>query len=100
MTKKKQIYISLGSNQGDRLIYLVKALCFLESFGIKISSLSRIYETPPWGFESTPFYNACAQLQTELSPLQLMEVLLNVEQLLGRSLIRLRVMSFAALVSS
>ncbi|MDC0486854.1 2-amino-4-hydroxy-6-hydroxymethyldihydropteridine diphosphokinase [Flavobacteriaceae bacterium] len=85
MTKKKQIYISLGSNQGDRLIYLVKALCFLESFGIKISLLSRIYETPPWGFESTPFYNACAQLQTELSPLQLMEVLLNVEQLLGRS---------------
>lgn len=85
MTKKKDIFISLGSNQGNRLTFLIKAICFLESYDIKIQSLSRIYETPPWGFESAHFYNACAQLQTELTPQELMETLLSVEEHLGRS---------------
>ena len=85
MTKKQHIFISLGSNQGDRLDYLIRALCLLEGYDIRILSLSRIYETPPWGFESTPFYNACAGLQTDLSPYDLMEVLLKVEERLGRS---------------
>ena len=79
MIKKKQIFISLGSNQGDRLVYLIKALCLLEAHEIKVIGLSRVFETPPWGFESTPFYNACAQLYTNVSPQELMQILLKVE---------------------
>ena len=85
MIKKKQIFISLGSNQGDRLVYLIKALCLLEAHKIKVIGLSRVYETPPWGFESTPFYNACAQLHTDVSPQELMQILLKVEKYLGRT---------------
>ena len=72
--KKNQAIISLGSNLGNRLELLLKALVLLEKQSIKIKLLSSLYETPAWGFESSPFFNACALVETHFSPEQLLVV--------------------------
>ena len=82
---KDQIVISLGSNLGDRLNSIYKALALIESYPILIKSISKVYETPAWGFESDPFYNACIRLQTKLKPEALLEALLQIEIKMGRS---------------
>ena len=81
---EKHIFISLGSNLGNRLDNLTKALISLEAEDIKVLVISAIYETLPWGFESTSFYNACAQLETTMTPEKLLKRLLRVEDKLGR----------------
>ena len=81
---EKHIFISLGSNLGNRLDNLTKALVLLEAEDIEVLIISPIYETIPWGFESTSFYNACAQLATTLTPEHLIKTILRVEEKLGR----------------
>jgi len=81
---QEEIIISIGSNLGNRLEILHKALALLESHPVSVSKLSKLYETPSWGFESSPFYNACASVKTNLDPHELLSVLLKVEQQLGR----------------
>jgi len=61
-----------------------KALCLLEQETLTLENCSSLYETPPWGFESLPFYNAVAVIKTSLSPLELLEELLKIERQLGR----------------
>tara|TARA_Y200000002_G_scaffold13462_1_gene10880 strand:- start:4799 stop:5908 length:1110 start_codon:yes stop_codon:yes gene_type:complete len=78
------IIISLGSNIGDRIGFIYKALALIEDHPITIRELSNVYETPSWGFESTHFYNACAILKTSLKPNALLKILLDVEDKLGR----------------
>lgn len=82
--KKNQAIISLGSNLGNRLELLLKALVLLEKQSIKIKFLSSLYETPAWGFESSPFFNACALVETHFSPEQLLVVFFEIEEQLGR----------------
>ena len=60
------IIISLGSNIGNRIGFIYKALALIEEHPVTIRELSNVYETPSWGFDSTPFYNACAILKTSL----------------------------------
>ena len=81
---KQHAIISLGSNLGNRLELLQKALILLENQSIQIKTLSSIYETPAWGFESTPFYNACAEIETDFTPEALLLVFLKIEKQLGR----------------
>jgi len=81
---EEQIIISLGSNLGDRLNALYKALALLEAYPISIKLLSKVYETPAWGFKGDPFYNACVSIKTKLKPKDLLEVLLKVEKTMGR----------------
>ena len=81
---KQRAIISLGSNLGNRLELLQKALILLENQSIQIKTLSSIYETPAWGFESTPFYNACAEIETDFTPEALLLVFLKIEKQLGR----------------
>ena len=78
------IIISLGSNIGNRIGFIYKALALIEDHPITIRELSNVYETPSWGFESTHFYNACAILKTSLKPNALLKILLDVEDKLGR----------------
>ncbi len=55
------LYLSLGSNLGDRKENIRKALEYLdEAFGVHYSALSEIIETEPWGFDSANgFLNCC-----------------------------------------
>ena len=80
----EQIIISLGSNLGNRLESLHKALALLEEYPISVKQLSRVYETPAWGFESEPFYNAAILIHTSKSAQKILKQVLKVEKSLGR----------------
>jgi len=79
-------YIGLGANLGDREDNINRALHMLnEADGIKISAVSPMYETAPWGKEDQPsFFNLAAQIETTLEPKQLLEVCMDIEKKLGR----------------
>ena len=79
-----QAIISLGSNLGNRLDLLNRALALIEKEGVKIKTLSSIYETPAWGFNGSPFYNACALIETSMSPKGLLSGFFKIEEKLGR----------------
>lgn len=73
-------YVGLGSNLGDRERLIRDAA---ELIGAR--RLSSLIETEPWGYENQPpFLNAAAELDTALTPRQLLDHLLDVERRLGR----------------
>ncbi len=77
-------YLSLGSNQGDKLQNLQDAINLI---GVKVGAvekISSIYKTASWGFEGEDFYNICAKVSTNLNPDTLLKNLHSIEQKLGR----------------
>lgn len=81
---KEEVYISLGSNKGNRINLLRDAVLAMDSFA-EIMACSPVYETPPWGFVSDlPFLNAVIKISTDLSPQDLLERLLQLEKDSGR----------------
>ena len=89
MDEPHKVYIALGSNKGDRLKHLQDAIDRIFKQIGKINMISRVYNTPPLGFEddaSTPeFYNTCIYISTHLSANQVMQKLLSIETELGRT---------------
>ncbi len=78
------IHISLGSNIGDRLDYIQKAVNEIYKTIGDVKQISHTYQTPAWGFESEDFYNACISIQTLYSTEEVLEQLMVIEKLLGR----------------
>ena len=57
---KVDLYLGLGSNLGDREVNLMRAVTMMDqAFGIGPERISKIYETPSWGFEGPAFLNMC-----------------------------------------
>ena len=82
-------YVALGSNLGDREENLRTALKHLQENGVEVIKTSTFIETEPYGVTDQPgFVNAVCQVETELAPLELLRLLLNIEQKMGR--VRLR----------
>lgn len=82
-------YVALGSNLGDREENLCTALKHLQENGVEVVKTSTFIETEPYGVTDQPgFVNAVCQVETELAPLELLRLLLNIEQEMGR--VRLR----------
>jgi 2-amino-4-hydroxy-6-hydroxymethyldihydropteridine diphosphokinase len=80
----KLVYLSLGSNVGDRETNLRHAREKLENLG-KIISVSSLYETEPVDFVAQPwFLNCVVALETEKMPRQLLTAVLRLEQEMGR----------------
>lgn len=80
------LYLSLGSNLGARKTYLEKALQALEERIGALLKCSSFYESTPWGFASEHlFLNAVALFDTQLSPLQILDICQEIEQQLGRT---------------
>jgi 2-amino-4-hydroxy-6-hydroxymethyldihydropteridine diphosphokinase len=79
-------YISIGSNLGNRLKYIREAIRSIEqSKEIKISRASSVYETQPTEYKDQPwFLNMVLELETSLEPLNLLELLLEIEGQMGR----------------
>ncbi len=79
-------YVGLGSNMGDREAMLRSALDLLAALpSTALTKASSFYETEPVGVSDQPwFLNAVAQLDTELTPGQLMWNLQRLERALGR----------------
>ncbi len=81
----KTIYIALGSNKGNKLEYLQSAInAIFESIGA-IKKISKVYNTPAFGFEGDDFYNVCVSVETELKPKKLLKALQTIEIKLGRA---------------
>ena len=82
-------FVALGSNLGDREENLRTALKHLQENGVEVVKVSSFIETEPYGVTDQPgFVNGVCQVQTELAPLELLHLLLEVEQQMGR--VRLR----------
>lgn len=80
----KTAYLSIGSNLGNREILLQKAIFELGKKAGEIRQVSAIYETPSWGFEAEDFLNACLEIQTLLTPENLLTAILEIEANFGR----------------
>jgi 2-amino-4-hydroxy-6-hydroxymethyldihydropteridine diphosphokinase len=78
-------YLALGSNLGDRLSTLQRAVDLLDAKpGIAVRRSSRVYETEPVGPPQPDYLNAVIEVRTDLGPRELLEACLDVEAELGR----------------
>ena len=79
-------YLGLGTNIGDREGYLRQACEILQKHTqINILKISKVYETKAWGYtEQDDFFNICVEIETTLSPLELLEVCHLIEEKLNR----------------
>jgi 2-amino-4-hydroxy-6-hydroxymethyldihydropteridine diphosphokinase len=79
-------YISIGSNLGDRLEYMREAIRKMrQSKEIEIRKASSVYETQPTDYKDQPwFLNMVLEFETVLEPLNLLELLLGIENQMGR----------------
>ena len=74
-------YIGLGSNLGDRLANIAKAVGAIQNITVNIT-LSSLYETVPEGYEAQPpFINGVCRIWTRLDPFQLLESLKAIQNL-------------------
>ena len=81
----KLIYLSLGSNLGDRAANLARAVDLLARGSLEVLRRSSLYATEPVGFTAQPwFLNCVVEARTELMPRQLLRVVQQVERSLGR----------------
>ncbi|GAA0871357.1 2-amino-4-hydroxy-6-hydroxymethyldihydropteridine diphosphokinase [Gangjinia marincola] len=77
-------YISLGTNLGDKALNLQQAIGEIHLNAGEVVGISKVYQTPSWGFEGHTFFNAALKILTRLSPKELLEALLAIETTLGR----------------
>lgn len=86
MNNCHRVYLSLGTNLGDREENMHRALQLLNLRVGKLERVSRMIETEPWGFQSeNKFLNACCRICTALSPIQLLKATQKIERSLGRT---------------
>jgi len=82
----KTVYLSLGSNMGDRAQNIARAIEALGEHGVRVTRKSSLYETEPVDVRGNAdwFLNGVVEAETELMPRQLMNALLAIERSLGR----------------
>ena len=83
------IYLSLGSNIGDRPENIAQAINALQKHGVSVTRQSSLYETEPADVPAELknqkwFVNGVVEAETELQPRELMDLLLAIEHALGR----------------
>jgi 2-amino-4-hydroxy-6-hydroxymethyldihydropteridine diphosphokinase len=80
----KRVYLSLGSNLGDRAAHLNGAIKRMDTLG-KIMAVSSFYETEPVELTAQPWFLNCAvELDTEKMPKQLLASIFDIEKEMGR----------------
>ncbi len=85
-SEHSEAYIALGANLGDREQTLYDAIKLLHShLQIRVQRCSGIYDTAPVGYTDQPaFYNMVIRVSTILQPLELLQIMLDIENQLGR----------------
>lgn len=78
------VYLSLGTNKGNKFENLQNAIDLIADQVDAIQKISSVYKTASWGFESDDFFNICVQISTNHPPEKLMQILLDIEEELGR----------------
>jgi len=86
-SRRAKAYIGIGSNIGNRQANIKRALDLLNSNeNIEVSAVSSLVETAPVGYTEQPnFINAAAELYTNLTPRELLNTLLAIENQMGRT---------------
>ncbi|HVB33356.1 MAG TPA: 2-amino-4-hydroxy-6-hydroxymethyldihydropteridine diphosphokinase [Patescibacteria group bacterium] len=85
MSIPKTVYLSLGSNLGDRARQIARAVEALAGAGIRPVRRSSLYLTEPvGGLDQRPFLNCVVEAETESMPRQLLRQVQQVERALGR----------------
>ncbi len=78
-------FLCLGSNAGNKARNLARALLLLEKEGLTRARASSLYETQPVDYPSKPwFYNQIVEVETDLSPFDLLAVIKKIEKKMGR----------------
>jgi 2-amino-4-hydroxy-6-hydroxymethyldihydropteridine diphosphokinase len=81
---KRTVYLSLGSNVGDRAKNLRKAIAALGNAGVSVMRGSSLYETEPVDYLDQPwFLNCVVEAETELPALELLRVVRGIETQMG-----------------
>ncbi|WP_163398134.1 2-amino-4-hydroxy-6-hydroxymethyldihydropteridine diphosphokinase [Flavobacterium fluviatile] len=84
MKSQHQVVLSIGSNQGNRLENIESCINLIHQEIGTVIRVSKLYETPAWGFESDAFYNCALLLHSYSSAQKILSQILKVEKRLGR----------------
>lgn len=87
-----RVFLSVGSNMGDRLRFLRRAVAYLRAMpDVDFVEASALYRTEPWEHgpgqrpdEDHWYFNCVVAIETTLQPVMLLERLQDVERVLGR----------------
>lgn len=80
-----EVFLLLGSNMGNSVEFIEKAVEGLQEQVGKLIKSSALYQTAAWGKTDQPdFINQVLKLETELSPLEVLTTILGIERKLGR----------------
>jgi len=79
-----KVYLSLGSNLGDKIKNLQSAINLIDTNIGDVLSISNVYKTKSEGFIGGDFFNCCISVVTEFNPTHLIDKLLEIESLEGR----------------
>lgn len=78
-------YIGIGSNLGNRQKNCLRAIELLTEKKIIVTKRSSLYETEPWGIKDQPkFLNMVIEIETKLNPKELLVILKDIENEVGR----------------
>lgn len=78
------LYLSLGSNLGDRAANLRAAIAALPDADVRVTRISSFYETEPVDFLEQPwFLNFVVEAETELAPLSMLRAVQSIETQMG-----------------
>ena len=79
-----KVYLSIGSNKGNRSVLINKAIDEIDKKIGKIISRTSIYQSKSWGFDSNDFYNLSLLIDTDIEPKSLLINLKKIEKSMGR----------------
>jgi len=84
MNTQNQVILSIGSNQGAKLENIKKCINLIHNKIGTVVRVSKLYESPSWGFESDDFYNCAVLMYSDKSAAIILSEILNLEDKLGR----------------
>jgi 2-amino-4-hydroxy-6-hydroxymethyldihydropteridine diphosphokinase len=84
MKSQHQVVLSIGTNQGNRLENIESCLQLIHHEVATVVKVSKVYETPSWGFDSEVFYNIAIVVHTFDSAAEILSKILEIEQQMGR----------------
>ncbi|UFH47627.1 2-amino-4-hydroxy-6-hydroxymethyldihydropteridine diphosphokinase [Flavobacterium galactosidilyticum] len=84
MKSQHQVILSLGTNEGNRLENIENCIALIHQEIGTVIKVSKLYESPSWGFDSDAFYNCAVLIHTTSSAQKILSQVLKVEKKLGR----------------
>jgi 2-amino-4-hydroxy-6-hydroxymethyldihydropteridine diphosphokinase len=84
MKSQHQVILSIGSNQGNRLVNIERCIALLHQEIGTVIKVSKLYESPSWGFDSDAFYNCVLLMHTPLNAHKILAKALRIEKKMGR----------------